>query len=109
MNYKAFALVLLLCASASLTASAQGRRGGQTRTPTGQPQQPTTVITPMAERAPAVTARESEVACGGFITMASTGSVIEVIGAQDERERRLFAEGRLQIEGRRVRIVEKRP
>jgi hypothetical protein len=85
LTCKAFALVLLLCACVPLTASAQGRPGGQTQ------QQPT--INAPAERAPAAAARTSEAACGGFITMGSTASVFEVVGAAEERERRVFGQG----------------
>jgi hypothetical protein len=91
---KVFAVSFLLCASLQPSASAQGRRGGQTdrRRPTTGPQQPTTLITP-DERPPAPAARESEIACGGFISTASAASALEVVGAQEERERRVFAEG----------------
>jgi hypothetical protein len=88
-------LVLILCASAPLTASAQGRRGQPAQRPTGEPQTPVTIIAPTTERAPAPAARETEVACGGFITMAPTASAVEIVGAADERERRVFAQGNL--------------
>lgn len=97
LTCKAVALVLLLCAFALLTASAQAqtRRGGQTRTPAPGQQPATTIVTPAAERAPAVSARESEVDCGGFITTASPGGALEIIGAAEERERRVFGQGDL--------------
>ncbi|HEV3468023.1 MAG TPA: hypothetical protein VG148_01770 [Pyrinomonadaceae bacterium] len=86
--------MLLLCAFALLTASAQTRRGDQTRRPApGRPQEPSTIITPTAERAPAVVARESEVACGGFITTAAPAGALEIVGSDEERERRVFGEG----------------
>jgi hypothetical protein len=95
LTCKAVALTLLLCASVSPTASAQTRRGGQRRRPAPrQPRQPLpSVVQPEPERAPAVTARESEVGCGGFITTASAASAIEIVGAAEERERRVFAQG----------------
>ena len=95
LTCKAVALVLLLCAFALLTASAQTRRGGQTRTPAPSQQPPATIVPPTVVEAPAVSARESEVACGGFITMASPGGALEIVGAATERERRVFGQGDL--------------
>ena len=94
LTCKAVALVLILCAFALLTASAQTSRGGQTGRPASG-QTPSTIIPPTVERAPAVSARESEVACGGFITTASPGGALEIVGAAHERERRVFGQGDL--------------
>jgi hypothetical protein len=91
---KVIALTFILCASLSPTASAQGRRGGQTdRRPTTRPSEPSTIIAPQAERPPAPIARESEVACGGSIASASVAPAPEIIGGEEERERRVFAQG----------------
>jgi hypothetical protein len=91
---KVFALTFLLCATLAPSASAQGRRGGQTdRRPTTGPREPSTVLAPQAVRPPAPAARESEVACGGYISTTSTASSLEIVGADDERERRVFGEG----------------
>jgi hypothetical protein len=77
---KVLALALLLCSSAAPPASAQGGR----RAPA-----------PAAERAPAPAARASEAACGGFITTGAARSAVEIVGAEDERRRRVFGEGDL--------------
>lgn len=79
---KVLALALLLCASAAAPASAQG--GG--RAP---------AVAPSAERDPAPAARASEAACGGFITLGPARSSLEIIGAEDERRRRVYGEGDL--------------
>lgn len=92
---KVLATSLLLCASLSPAASAQGRRGGQAdrQQPTTGPREPSTIIAPQTARPPAPAARESEAACGGFISTAPTASALEIVGAREERERRVFAEG----------------
>lgn len=94
LTCKAVALTLIFCASVSLPASAQTRRGSQTRRPpTPRPTPPPATIIAPEQRAPGSVARETEVACGGFITLASTASASEVVGAEEERERRVFGQG----------------
>lgn len=98
LTCKAVALTLLFCASVPPTASAQQpRRGGQTgrRPAPGRPQSPATVVLPPTGPAPATAARESEVACGGFISTGTTATGLEIVGADNERERRVFGQGDL--------------
>jgi hypothetical protein len=45
------------------------------------------------ERIPGVVARESEVACAGFIEQTPPNDRFEIVGAEDEALNRLFAEG----------------
>lgn len=80
-------LLLLFCAFAHAAASAQ--TGGQRTTP----QSPTVVAT--EARRPAPAARASESACGGFIEQTPQAAVGQIVGAEREEERRLFAEGDL--------------
>ena len=95
LTCKMFALALLLCVTLQPSASAQGRRGGQSdrRTPTTAPREPSTVIAPQVTSVPALAARESELACGGYISTGSTASSLEIVGAREERERRVYGEG----------------
>lgn len=95
LTCKMFALALLLCVTLQPSASAQGRRGGQSdrRTPTTAPREPSTVIAPQVTSVPALAARESELACGGYISTGSTASALEIVGAREERERRVYGEG----------------
>ena len=86
---KVFLTLLLFCAFAPAPASAQ--TGG--RPQQGLPrEQQATVILPEA-RQPAPTARPSEAACGGFIEQAPQASSGQIVGAEEERERRVFGEG----------------
>jgi hypothetical protein len=81
-------LLLLFCAFAYAPASAQtgGARGGQRR------EQQATVILPEARR-PAPAARQSESACGGRIEQAPQAAAGQIVGAEQESERRVFGEG----------------
>jgi hypothetical protein len=82
-------LLLIFCAYTQAVAS------GQTGRPpaAGQPrEQQATVILPES-RQPAPAARPSESACGGFIEQAAQASSGQIVGAEEERERRVFGEG----------------
>jgi hypothetical protein len=88
---KVFLLLLLLVFCAFAQAAASGQTGrppaaGQNR------EQPATVILPEA-RQPVPTARPSEAACGGVIEQAPQASSGQIVGAEEERERRVFGEG----------------
>jgi hypothetical protein len=87
-------LLLLFCAFAHALASAQtgGRRTApqRPRTPAERP----TLVAP-EERVPAPAARPSEFACGGFIEQAPQAAAGQIVGAEQEAERRDFAEGAL--------------
>ncbi|MBV8856345.1 MAG: hypothetical protein JOZ02_05215 [Acidobacteria bacterium] len=92
--HKLFMLLLLLvfCAFAQAAASAQtGGRRGPTQNPQG-PLDKTTLVAP-EERRPAPAARASESACGGFIEQTPQQAAGQIVGAEQERERRNFAEG----------------
>lgn len=77
---KVLLMLLLFCAFAPAPAS------GQTR------EQQSTVIFPEA-RQPTPAARPSESACGGFIEQAPQASAGQIVGAEQEKERRVFGEG----------------
>ena len=79
-------LLLLFCAFASAPASAQTGGSGQTRPA------PPTVIYPEG-RGPSDAARPSEAACGGFIEQAPQAAAGQIVGAEQETERRVFKEG----------------
>ena len=83
-----FLLLLIFCAYAHAAASGQTQapRPGQRR------EQEATLIAPEARR-PAPAARPSESACGGFIEQRHQGSVGQVVGGEQESERRVFSEG----------------
>jgi hypothetical protein len=87
---KVLLLVLLFCASAPSPASAQtgGGHGEQKR-----PQTPT-VFYP-DERQPASAARPSEAACGGFIEQSPQAAAGQLVGGEQEPERRSFGQGNL--------------
>ncbi len=85
-------ILVLFCAVNATQASAQTRRGSATATPRQTPAVPSVVVMP-TENAPAPVARESELTCGGFITQAPTSTHFEIIGAEQEQERRVFGEG----------------
>ncbi|HEX8500353.1 MAG TPA: hypothetical protein VF659_07160 [Pyrinomonadaceae bacterium] len=85
-------LLLLFCAFAHAPASAQtgGRRGAPQRPQ--RPQDRPTVIYPEG-RGPARVARASEVACGGFIEQTPQAAAGQIVGSDEEAERRVFSEG----------------
>ncbi|HWS89748.1 MAG TPA: hypothetical protein VN282_22445 [Pyrinomonadaceae bacterium] len=87
-------LLLLFCAFAQAAASAQtaGRRTAPQRPQT--PAERPTLVSSEARR-PAPAARASESACGGFIEQTPQAAAAQIVGAEDERERRTFAEGDL--------------
>jgi hypothetical protein len=82
-------LMFVFCALAAIPASAQD--GGPVRPQ--QPQRPTAHYP--NERQPAPVARASESQCGGFIEQKVPSGAPQIVGAEQERERRLFAEGDL--------------
>ncbi|MDT5157724.1 MAG: hypothetical protein QOC61_1727 [Acidobacteriota bacterium] len=82
--------VLLFCASAPSPASGQT---GSPRAAQQRPQSPT-VFYPEA-RKPAPAARPSEAACGGFIEQTPPANQIQIVGAEQERERRVFGQGEM--------------
>jgi len=86
-------LLLLFCAFAQAAASAQtaGRRGAAQRPQT--PAERPTLLSSETQRRPAPAARPSESACGGFIEQAPQAAAAQIVGAEDEKERRGFAEG----------------
>ncbi|HEX7956421.1 MAG TPA: hypothetical protein VF508_05720, partial [Pyrinomonadaceae bacterium] len=84
--------MLLFCAFAHAPASAQ-TRGSAPQTPKPREQQ-STVVLPEARR-PAAAARASESACGGMIEQAVQAAAGQIVGAEQETERRHFAEGSL--------------
>src|SRR5688572_23720553 len=86
-----FLLLLVFCAYAHAVASGQT---GRAPAP-GQPrEQQSTVIFPET-RQPAPAARPSETACGGFIEQAPQAAAGQIVGAEEERERRVFGQGDL--------------
>jgi hypothetical protein len=87
-TYKVLFLVLLFCASVSVPASAQTRGGrGEQKRPQGP-----TVIYP-DERQPSPAARPSETTCGGFIEQTPQAAAGQVVGGEEESERRMFGLG----------------
>jgi hypothetical protein len=89
---KILLLLLLFCAFAHAPASAQtsGQRSAPQR-PRSPAERPTLVVP--EERRPAPAARASEFACGGFIEQTSQAAAGQIIGAEQEAERNVFAEG----------------
>lgn len=83
---KIILLLLLFCAFAYAPANAQ--TGGRPRGPVAK----ATLISP-EERRPASVARASESACGGFIEQTPQAAAGQIVGAEQEAERRVFAEG----------------
>ena len=81
------ASVLLFCAFAAASASAQTSDG---QTAGGQTLRMPDVQTPVRARTPA--AHESEVRCGGFIEQTAQPSSGQIVGGYEETERRLFAQ-----------------
>ena len=84
---KVLLLLLLFCAFAHAPAS------GQTQRPRNPSETPT-LVAPEARR-PAPAARASESVCGGFVEQAPQSSIGQIVGAEQERERRVVAEGDL--------------
>lgn len=86
---KMLLLLLLFCAFAPAPASAQtgGGRGAPQR-----PQDRPTLVLP-EERGPASVARASETACGGFIEQTPQAAAGQIVGSDEEAERRVFTEG----------------
>ncbi|MDT5270481.1 MAG: hypothetical protein QOH49_2667 [Acidobacteriota bacterium] len=85
---KILLLLLLFCAFADAPASAQ--TGGRPRSPAEK----STLVAP-EERRPALVAHASESACGGFIEQTPQAATGQIVGAEQEAERRVFAEGDL--------------
>ena len=86
-----FLLLLVFCAYAHAVASGQT---GRAPAPGQRREQQSTVILPES-RQPAPTARTSEAACGGFIEQAPQAAAGQIVGADEERERRVFGQGDL--------------
>jgi hypothetical protein len=87
-------LLLLFCAIAHTPAS--GQTAGR-RTAPQRPQSPSerpTVIYPDGH-GPAPVARASESACGGFIEQTPQAAAGQIVGSEQEAERRSFSEGEL--------------
>jgi hypothetical protein len=84
-------LLLVFCAFAQAAASGQT---GRAPAPAQRREQQSTVILPEA-RLPTPAARPSESACGGLIEQAAQASAGQIVGAEEERERRVFGEGDL--------------
>lgn len=82
------ASVLLFCAFAAASASAQTSDG---QTAGRQTLRMPDVQAPVHARTPA--AYESESRCGGFIEQTAQASVGQIVGGYEETERRLFAQG----------------
>ena len=89
--HKLFLLLLLLVFCAFAQAAASGQTG---RPPaTGQRREQQATVIPPEARQPAPAARPSEAACGGFIEQATQAAAGQIVGAEEERERRVFGEG----------------
>jgi hypothetical protein len=86
---KMLLLLLLFCAFAHAPASAQ--TGGTPQRPRS-PVAKATLVAP-EERVPAPAARASEAACGGFIEQTPQAAAGQIVGAEQEAERGVFAEG----------------
>ncbi|HEV2707130.1 MAG TPA: hypothetical protein VGV59_14510 [Pyrinomonadaceae bacterium] len=94
--FRNLATLLLLCflsiaiaILSAVIASAQTLEGAAQQQP--QDGRPTVVAPP--ERTPAVVARPSELECSGQIEAAPVSTGLEIVGAQQEQEQRVFAEG----------------
>ena len=82
-----FATLALLCALSVTIASAQRRDPGAP-----QPASRPTVNMP-AESAPTPVARESELQCSGQIETTPVSTALEIVGAEQEQEQHVFADG----------------
>jgi hypothetical protein len=87
---KLLPLVLLFCAFAHAPASAQtvANADGQKRPETAAP-------APTATPHEATAARQRESGCGGFIEQTPQPAAGQIVGAEQERERSVFAQGNL--------------
>lgn len=88
---KLLALVFILCACYVVPASAQ--TDDSAGAPKQQQQRPT-VFYP-TQRPPARAARQSESMCGGFIEQQAQAGAPQIVGAEQEQERRIFGQGNL--------------
>jgi len=87
---KLLPLVLLFCAFAHAPASAQTAAAAE-----GQGRPETAAQTPSSARPAAERARNREAACSGFIEQAPQAALGQIVGAEEERERSIFAPGNL--------------
>jgi hypothetical protein len=87
---KLLPLVLLFCAFAHAPASAQTNAAGD-----GQSRPATAAPTPSESRRETSAARQRESACGGFIEQTPQAAAGQIVGAEEERERSVFAQGNL--------------
>ena len=87
---RVLAFVLLFCASGAAPASAQDGGGS----PAPQPSQRPASASPSESR-PAPAAHMSEMVCGGFIEQQVPAGRPQIVGAEQERERRVFGQGDL--------------
>src|SRR5215207_1410950 len=86
-SLRMLASVLLFCAFAAASASAQASDGQKAALQTNR----TPVVQePVRARTPA--AHESEVRCGGFIEQTAQASAGQIVGGYEKTERRLFAQ-----------------
>lgn len=83
-------LVLLFCAFAHSPASAQAGADGGVQ---GRPE--SAAPAPAEPRRAASAARLSETVCGGFIEQTPQAAAGQIVGAEQERERRVYAQGNL--------------
>ena len=93
-SFKALTLSLLFCAAAAAPASAQtgAQTTGQTSGATVATPSRASVLT-AGKSAPA--ARSSEVVFAGFIEQTPPTERVQIVGAENERTRRIFAQGDL--------------
>ncbi|MFN2413992.1 MAG: hypothetical protein ABR603_02495 [Pyrinomonadaceae bacterium] len=93
---KVFLLLLLLVFCALAQAAASGQTGGARPGPgpAQRREQQATLIAPEA-RQPRPAALPSESACAGFIEQAQQQAAGQIVGAEQEAERRVFGEGDL--------------
>ncbi|HEX3559682.1 MAG TPA: hypothetical protein VHU19_10775 [Pyrinomonadaceae bacterium] len=84
---KVLAFALLFCAPGAAPASAQ--------TGVGATEPPPRPAADRRERRPPTAAHESEMACGGFIEQQAAKGQPQIVGAEQERERRVFGQGDL--------------
>lgn len=85
-------LLLIFCAFAQAAASGQTPNRAPAPAAGQRREQQSTVIFPES-RQPAPAARPSESACGGFIEQAQQQAAGQIVGAEQEKEHSIFAEG----------------